>query len=615
MIDGQCIRQRGRTKHSSSVLPAALNNGRGAKYSLKRRQHLFFNPVLLGSPYPIGGCMHAFARDFRFAFRQLWKAPAFSGTVILTLALGIGATTAIFSLVEGILLRPLPFSNPDRLVLLGDHLGEGPGISVTAREIGTYANVASAFAALGGSITASYEISGGAVPEELNAARFTAGVFPTLGVEPMLGRVFTQQEEDTHQPLAVISYALWQNRYHLDPAVLGSSIALDRRPYTIIGVMPRTFEFPIEDGRLNQAQLWIPMSLTAEELSEEHAGFWGYQMVARLKDGVTVPQAAQDADRVAKQIMRNLPAAQSAIAIRGDVTPLMEYSVAEIRPLLRTLFSAVSLVLLIGCFNVAGLMLVRAIRRRSEYAVRLALGAPSRVIVRESVLEGLVLGAIGGLLGLAFAAIAIRIALQLLPESMPRVDSISIDATVSGFATVLALITGTICGLAPALAALRTNVAESLKEGARTGTAASNHAWLRSASGCIGDRNRFSVADCCGRISAQLAEDGSRRSRFPSRSCSGCRLSLASSTIFHGGFLRCLSARGRRPSLWQARSRSGWHHFSGSRSRRIWRNRLHHRRRTDGRLEVEVRHVRDYIRRLFPCHGHSAGRWPVLHGG
>jgi putative ABC transport system permease protein len=428
--------------------------------------------------------MYALTQDLRFAFRRLVKAPGFSVTVVLALALGIGATTAIFSLVEGILLRPLPFNDPDRLVLLGDQLGSGPkapeNTPVTAREISSYANATSAFSSLGGYDTTNYELSGGAIAEEVDAARFTAGVFPTLGVSPMLGRVFTRQEEDGHQPLAVLSYALWMNRYHRDPEILGGSIVLDRKTYTIIGVMPRSFEFPLVDGHLDQAQLWVPLSLMPEELSDEQAGLWGYHMVARLKDGVALAQAAQDADRVARQIMRSFPASMSAIHIQGRVKPLREFAVGDIRPLLRTLFVAVSIVLLIACVNVAGLLLVRAIRRRREYAVRLALGAGSGVILRESVFEGLLLSLAGGLLGLAFAATAIRTALHLLPESMPRIDSISMDATVAGFALLLALATGALCSLAPAFAALRTNLTESLKEGARIGTGASSHSWLRS---------------------------------------------------------------------------------------------------------------------------------------
>lgn len=423
--------------------------------------------------------MQALAQDLRFAFRQLLKAPGFTLTLVLTLALGIGATTAIFSLVEGILLRPLPFSHSERLVQLGDHLRSGINVSVTPREIGTYANATTAFSAMGGFIDRQYELSGGATPEPVNAARFTAGVFSTLGVRPVLGRLFTPEEEDARQPLAVLSYALWTNRYHRDPHVIGSSIVLDRQPYTIIGVMPRDFEFPLAAGHLDQAQLWVPMSFTPEELSDAYAGFWGYRMVARLKDGVTLTQAAQDANRVAQQIMRSFPVSMSQIRIRGDVIGLREQAVSDARPLLRMLFLAVAVVLLIACANVTGLLLVRAIRRRREYAVRLALGAGSGIIIRESIFEGVLLSLAGGLLGLAFAAIAIRTALQLLPESMPRVNSIAVDAPVAGFALLVALATGALCSLAPAFAALSTNLSESLKEGVRGG--ASSHAWLRSA--------------------------------------------------------------------------------------------------------------------------------------
>jgi putative ABC transport system permease protein len=424
--------------------------------------------------------MYALAQSLSFAYRQMRKTPWFTLLLVFTLSLGIGGTTAIFSLVEGILLRPLPFSHPDRLVLLGDHLGNSPSTPVTAREIGIYASATEAFSDTGGYVHASYELSGGETPEQVKAARFTTGVFSTLGVPPILGRTFTQQEEDAHEPVAVISYGLWTDRYHRDPRVLGSSIVLDRKAHLIIGVMPRNFDFPPAAGLRDQAKVWVPMSLTADELSNEHAGFWGYNMIARLKDGVSLSQAAQDADRVARQIMRNLPAAQSTIHIRGDVDPLLEYEVSEVRPLLRMLFLAVSVVLLIACANVAGLLLVRAIRRRGEYAIRLALGARSGAIMRQSVLEGLLLGMTGALLGLAFAAVAIRIALHVLPDSMPRIDSIALDAAVAGFALLLAIATGALCSLAPAFAALRTDPMESLKEGVRTGTGSSSHTWLCS---------------------------------------------------------------------------------------------------------------------------------------
>jgi predicted permease len=424
--------------------------------------------------------MYALTQDVRFATRQLRKSPGFTTVIILTLTLGIGGTTAMFSLIQGILLRPLPFPNADRLVLLGDHIGDSPHTPVTAREIGVYSQATTAFSSMGGYIGANYELSGSVSPIEVDAARATAGVFPTLGVNPILGRVFTEQEEESHQPVALISYALWVERYQRDRSVVGTSVRLDRKVYTILGVMPRSFTFPLETGRLDQTQLWVPMSLTGEELSDGQAGYWGYHIVARVKNGVTVSEAAQDANRVAQQIMRALPPAQSSIRIRGDATSLLEYDVAEVRPVLRMLFLAVSIVLLIACVNAAGLMLVRAIRRRREYAIRLALGARTATIIRESVMEGLLLGSACGLLGLGLAAAAIRAALSLVPDSMPRVDSISIDAAVAAFAIGLALATGALCSLVPAIVALHTNVTESLKENARTATGAS-HSWTRSA--------------------------------------------------------------------------------------------------------------------------------------
>ena len=208
----------------------------------------------------------------RLTLRQLAKAPGFSIAVVLMLAFGIGATTAIFSLVEGILLRPLPFHDPDRLALLGDHVGDETGIGVTAREIGIYASAAHAYSSLGGYTGATFELSGGDTPETVNAARLTAGVFPTLGVQPLLGRVFTRAEDEAREPLAVLSFALWTTRYHRDPHVVGSSITLDRKTYTVIGVMPRNFEFPLQAGRVGQAQLWVPMSLSADELSKQNVG-------------------------------------------------------------------------------------------------------------------------------------------------------------------------------------------------------------------------------------------------------------------------------------------------------------------------------------------------------
>jgi len=424
--------------------------------------------------------MHGLAQNLRFALRQLSKAPGFTLTAVLALALGIGTTTAIFSLVEAVLLRPLPFKDPGRLVLLGDHLGGRPSMSVRAREIATYTSATEAFSSLGGYITAAFELSGEAQPEEISAGRLNSAMFRTLGVEPILGRVFTPYEEDTRQSVAVISYALWTSRYQRDPRVLGSTMILDRKPYSVIGVMPRAFEFPLQLGRLDQAHVWVPLSLTPDELSDQHSGFWGYHMIARLKDGVILSQGAQDADRVAHQIMRDFPASMSAIQIQGDVQQLRETVVADVRPVLRTLFLAVAVVLLVACVNVSSLMLVRAIRRRREHAVRAAIGASSTRIICESALEGVMLSVAGGVLGLALAAIAIRTALHVVPDSMPRINSVSVNPLVASFALCIAVGSGVLCSFAPAFAALRTNLVESLKEGAQAASDSRSHSWLRS---------------------------------------------------------------------------------------------------------------------------------------
>ncbi|HET7346493.1 MAG TPA: ABC transporter permease, partial [Acidobacteriaceae bacterium] len=311
-------------------------------------------------------------------------------------------------------------------------------------------------------------------------ARLSFGVFDTLGVRPVLGRFFTRAEDEGHQPVVVISYALWQNRFHRDHGVLGSGIQLDRKLYTIVGVMPRGFDFPVDTTRLNQAQLWVPLSLTAQELSDADAGFFGYQIIARLKDGMSLASAAQDAERASQEVMRQYPAAMSSVRIRSEVTPLREYVVGQVRPALRGLFAAVSVVLLIACVNVAVLMLVRAIRRRRESAVRLALGARASAVVRESLLEGLMLSLVGAILGVGIAALALRLSLHFLSDSLPRLDSISIDARVAFFALGLALLTGILSSLAPAFAAVQANITDALRDSTRAGSTGRQHAWLRS---------------------------------------------------------------------------------------------------------------------------------------
>jgi predicted permease len=427
--------------------------------------------------------MNALLYDLRYAVRRLRKSPGFTLTAVLTLAFGIAATTAIFSIVEGVLLRPLPFTDPSRLVTLGDRLegvDNATGRGVTAPGIRAYMRDTRAFASLGGYTTVNYELSGSGDAAQINASRLTASMFQVLGVAPLMGRSFTQQEDDLSAQVAVLSYQTWRGRFHADAHILGQKILLDRRPYEIIGVMPRDFEFPLVPGQLNRTELWVPMSFTQAELVQG-AGNWGYNMVGRLKPGVTLAQAQDDAIPAAAEIMSNFPPALRSRRIHPSVGRLDEATVAEARPLVRTLFVAVSVVLFIACANLAGLLLVRVSRRRREVSVRLALGASGAAVLRQSLVESLLLSISGGLLGLVAAALSLRAGVSLLPETLPRINSISLDGRVVAFALALAVLTGLGCGLIPALAAARTGVNEALKEGGRTGTAGSGHARLRSA--------------------------------------------------------------------------------------------------------------------------------------
>jgi putative ABC transport system permease protein len=423
-------------------------------------------------------------RDVRYALRQLSKSPGFTLTAVLTLAFGIGATTAIFSIVEGVLLRPLPFADPATLVTMGDKLegvnygADAPG--VTAPGVRAYIRDTHAFSSLGGYTPASYELSGRGDAAQINAARLTASMFATLGISPMMGRGFSQQEDEGSQQVAVLSYQTWRGRFNSNPQILGQKILLDRKPYEIIGVMPRNFEFPLVPGQLNRSELWVPMSFTQPELIQG-AGAWAYYLVGRLKPGATPAQAQEDAAGAAQEIMRNFPPALANRRIHPAAMPLDESTVAQARPLVRTLFFAVSVVLFIACANLAGLLLVRLIRRRREISVRLALGASGAAVLGQSLIEALLLSLGGGIVGLALAAIALKVGVSFLPETLPRVSSIGLDGNVVAFALGLAVLTGLLCGLIPALAAARTGVNEVLKEGGRTGTAGSGHARLRSA--------------------------------------------------------------------------------------------------------------------------------------
>jgi putative ABC transport system permease protein len=422
-----------------------------------------------------------FLHELRIPLRHLLKSPGFTTAAVLMLALGIGAATSIFSIVEGVLLRPLPFPNPERLVVLSDILqGSNGEAGVTAPDIRAYTQDTHSFEALGGYQPVGYELSGIGEPAQVNAARMSGGVFQALAVVPLMGRFFTQQEDDRYEQVTVVSYTLWRDRLDGDAHVLGTKILLDRKPYIVIGVMPRDFEFPLVPGHLNNSELWVPMSFTEQELTTGAAS-WNFAMVGRLKAGITAAQAQSDAERVAREMMRSYPPFMSSLRIQAVVRSLHEQTVEQARRLVQTLFLATMVVLLIACANLAGLQLVRGIRRRRQIALQMALGAPTGTLLREAVLESLLLSVTGGVFGVGLAAITLRVGVSLLPETLPRPQEIRLDGQVVLFAIVLSVLTGIVCGLAPAFDALRTSVNKTLKEGGRTGMVGGGHVWIRSA--------------------------------------------------------------------------------------------------------------------------------------
>lgn len=424
--------------------------------------------------------------NFRIAVRQLLKSPGLSITAVTMLAFGIAATVAMFSLMDCVILRPLPFPDSDRLVRLNDtiegaNIGGNGEAGVTGPDIQNYMRETRSFDGLGGDRPTAYELSGSGEPAQINATRMSGDIFTALGVQPLMGRYYTQKEDAQKQQVAVISYSMWQERLHGNPRVLGTKILLDRKPYEIIGVMPRSFEFPLTGGRLNQSELWVPLSLAPEEVGPTASASWNFDMIGRLKRGVTPQQAQADAERVAEEANRNFPSFVASLREHALIRSLHEDTVSDSRQLVRTLFLATAVVLLIACANLAGLLLVRAIRRRREIAVRLALGARAGALLREAMVESLALSITGGALGLVCAEFALRVGVSHLPETLPRINEIGINWEVVLFALVLALCTGALCGLAPAFAGLRTKVNDSLKDGGRGGTTGSGHVRLRSA--------------------------------------------------------------------------------------------------------------------------------------
>ncbi|MGH7720707.1 MAG: ABC transporter permease [Gemmatimonadaceae bacterium] len=411
--------------------------------------------------------MDTLIQDFRYALRRLRQNPGFSAVVILTLALGIGANTAIFSVVNGVLLRPLPYRQPENLVTVShfypslDDLDAGFAVP-TFRDVGERKRTFQAVAVQQGW---GPNVTGEGEPQRLTGQRVTGHWFQVYGVPAALGRTFRPDEAEAgREKVVVLSDGLWKRLYGSDPAVIGKRMQLNGESYEIVGVMPPEFR----DFHSRQAEIWAPAVFTPEQYGNDRRTHEFLSFVARLEPGVTVEQAGRDMVAFAEQLKRDHPDSY------GDTWTLRTWSLADkgasrIRPALLVLLGAVGFVLLIACANVANLLLARAAARTKEIAIRSALGASRADVIRQLMTESVLLALAGGALGLLLAYAGVRALVALEPENVPRVTELGIDGTVLIFTLVIALVTGLLFGLAPALQSARADLQGTLREGGRSG--------------------------------------------------------------------------------------------------------------------------------------------------
>ncbi|MCU1262948.1 MAG: hypothetical protein JWO80_5833, partial [Bryobacterales bacterium] len=418
--------------------------------------------------------MQAFLQDLRYSFRKLRKSPGFALVAILTLAIGIGANTAIFSVVNAVLLRPLPFQDPDRLVSVNERLvalSPHP-ITFSAPDYEIYREQTRTLAQMGVYRNKQFELSGVDRPERVMGARVSASLFPVLGIEPALGRSFSDDDDSQNRAVVVLSDGFWRGKFHANRSVIGKAVLLDRRPYTVIGVMPRGLEFPMRGALSNNepADFYVPIAFTKDEL-EGFGNMFNHSVIGRLKPGSTVAQAAAEAETLAARIHDRYPArlrGERAMALGAAVFPLRDEIIGRAKTLLLVLLGAVGIVLLIGCANVASLMLARAAGTQREMALRTALGATRAQLVRQVLSESLILSVAGGACGILLAMWACDLLVRFAPLDLPRVQSIHVDAPVLCFTALLSVATALFFGLVPALQASRADVSETLKEGGRS---------------------------------------------------------------------------------------------------------------------------------------------------
>lgn len=406
--------------------------------------------------------MHSFLQDVKYGVRTLLKNPGFTIVAVLTLALGIGANTAIFTVVNGVLLRPLAFRHPSRVVLVIEQ-SPYPTITTSYENYQDWRDQSHSFESMQATLFTNLTLTGLGEPERLSARRMTAGLVPLLGVTPVAGRSFLPEEDRAGgPPVAMISYALWQRRFGGQLDSIGKTITLDSQPYTLIGVLPPRFQL------MQPADVFVPFEPWAKTLPDDRNWHPGIIPVARLKPDATLEQARAEMKTITARLEKQYPDYNTGIS--ASVVHLQDQIVQNVRPALIVLLCAVAFIFLIACVNVANLLLARAASRSREIAVRTALGASRSRLVNQLLTESLLIALVGGGLGLLVAHAALGPLLRLSAGIVPNLDSITLDRWVLGFTFAASIVTGVLFGLVPALRASKFDLRETLNEGGRGST-------------------------------------------------------------------------------------------------------------------------------------------------